>query len=845
MMSDYYGKNKKKPPSPLPFSVARVNLIDAPYSLDKTYDYYIPEPLTDSIKAGGFAVVPFGGGNRRQIALITEISDHTDYPEFKLKTIYGPVENSVYLTPEQLSLCVYLKETTFCSMGEAVRTIMPSAALSSVSEYYEIAETPPMDSDLTTLSVYSLLSKVGPVTRERIQTECGDDAYRKLPQMIKKGYITRQTEIAGSASVRYQTFYSLAKDTDSIKEDLKTIKRRGAVRQAAVLEALLECPESAMTSVELRSMTGAAASVLKNLTESGLLKEEKKDLYRDPYAGQMPEPQPDDNVLSPEQQQAADKLIEIYRTNEPKAALLHGVTGSGKTRVIKRLIDEVIASPTDENGIGRAVIVLVPEISLTPQAVGFFRSYYKDRVVVLHSGLSAGERYDSWRRMSAGEVDVCIGTRSAVFAPFPRIGMIVIDEEQEHTYKSDMTPRYHAREIARYRCAKHNALMLLSSATPSLEAYRKAETGAYTLVELRTRYGGAILPEVIIADSRVDLKNGIIGPVGSVLREEIEKNLQNGEQSILFLNRRGYNRFLRCPLCGEVIMCPHCSVALTFHSARQGEGHLSCHWCGYRTNVPDKCPGCGGEHLSYEGYGTQKVEEELKKLFPAARILRLDADTTTAKFSCDEILNAFKNREADILLGTQMVTKGHDFPDVTLVGVLSADMSLYLNDYRANEETFALLTQVIGRAGRSDKPGRAVIQTYSPDHPVIHLAAKQDYLNFYKNEAALRKALVFPPFCDIAQLTLTGEGETHLYNAAVALNDYIKSQLIGSYKDVSVVVTGPFEPYQYKINDKYQLRFMIKCGMNRRTRKFLNSIISMMNEQAYKLVTASLDINPN
>ena len=825
--------------------LARVNLLDAPYSADITYDYFIPGDLVGECLPGVFVTVPFGGGNRRQIALVREIAQQTSYPVNKIKSVLDIVRDSVSLTAEQLELVKTLKETCFCSAGEAVRTIIPSAALQDICEYYSAGERPPEESDHATLAVYSFLNQTGPVTRDRILTELGDAAARRLPQMLKAGYVEKNANLTGGHNIRYQTVYTVSSDDAAVGAYLAQCARKGAVRQASALKALMEADGGSMTAPELKEKSGASLVSVKALISAGIVSETKVDLYRDPYFDADPG-DPPETVLSPEQQAAADKLIELFDQPEAKAALLHGVTGSGKTHVIKRLIDECVSSPADENGDRPAAVVLVPEISLTPQTVAFFRGYYKDRVAVIHSGLSAGERYDAWRRMASGEVDICVGTRSAVFAPFRRIGLIAIDEEQEHTYKSDMSPRYHARDIARFRCAYHKALLLLSSATPSMESYRKAETGAYTLVELNSRYGAAKLPEVIIADSREDVRGGNTGPVGKRLLTELQTNLERGEQSIIFLNRRGYNRFLRCPQCGEVLMCPHCSVALTYHTQRGSDrGYLACHWCGYRSEAPEKCPSCGGEHIVYSGYGTQKAEEDLNRLLPGARILRMDADSTSAKFSGDSILSAFRAHEADILLGTQMVTKGHDFPDVTLVGILNADMSLYLDDYRANEATFDLLTQVIGRAGRADRKGRAVLQTFSPDHPVIQMAAEQDYKSFYRNESALRKSLIFPPFCDIAQITLSSQNEPQLFKAAENIDKYIKLSLSGEYRDVKLILTGPLEPYQYKVNDRYRLRFIIKCRVGKRTQALLSDVMDVVSDQAYRMVQAQIDINPS
>ena len=587
-----------------------------------------------------------------------------------------------------------------------------------------------------------------------------------------------------------------------------------------------------ITATRFRNEIGVSPATLKNLVSKGILSLREKEIYRNPYAGcgRINDP----NSLSDEQKAAADKLISLADSKKAAAALLYGVTGSGKTRVIKAVIDGVIAS-------GRSVILLVPEISLTGQTVDLFCGYFGERVAVIHSGLSEGERLDAWKRIRAGEVDVVIGTRSAVFAPLDNLGMIVIDEEQEHTYKSDMNPKYHARDIARFRCAKNDALMLLASATPSLESYNKAESGIYSLVTLKERFGGAVLPEVIIADLRQDTQKGNISPIGSVLKAEIERNLASGEQTILFVGRRGYNNFINCKMCGEVIECPNCSVSLTYHR-EHGTEQLKCHYCGYVREVPDKCPSCGSEHLNRKGFGTQLVAEELGGLYPDARILRMDADATAGKFSHEAILSTFRDHKADILIGTQMVTKGHNFPDVTLVGVVNADAALYLDDFRATERTFDLLTQVIGRAGRGKKPGRAVLQTYSPDNDTINLAARQDYANFFAGAIKLRKQLFFPPFCDFILLSVTGEDEPAVLDTTLKLNARLRALMLSDYKDCPAYIFGPMEAPVYKVNNVYRMRILLKCAATKRMRGLIRQLLEEFSKAK---ASVGADVNPN
>ncbi|MBQ7821345.1 MAG: primosomal protein N' [Clostridia bacterium] len=633
---------------------------------------------------------------------------------------------------------------------------------------------------------------------------------------------------------------AVAEYSYSITEAGRSASVRGSVRQR-ILECLRE--HTSLTKTELKAC-GASSKQLDELCNAGLLTCHKTELFRNSYERSFAPSQA--NALSPAQQQAFDELASELDADEARAALLYGITGSGKTRVIKALIDRAVST-------GRSVIVLVPEISLTPQTVDLFCSFYGTRVAVLHSSLSPAERFDARRRIESGEVDVVIGTRSAVFAPLKNLGMIVLDEEQEHTYKSDMSPKYHTKDIARYRAAYHKALMLLSSATPSFESFYKAESSSYKLVRLTERYGEAKLPEVIVADRRLDSAEADMSVIGSVLSSEIQKNLDKNEQSILFVNRRGYNNFVSCVMCGEVISCPNCSVSLTLHKKKNSKsGMLMCHYCNHREPLPEKCPSCQSTHLNFKGFGTQLAETELAEKFPKARILRMDADTVSGRsgnedttFNHEQILKDFREHKADILLGTQMVTKGHDFPDVTLVGIVNADSALYLDDYRATERAFSLITQVIGRAGRASKPGRAVIQTYNPDNETLLYASKQDYDSFYGSAIKLRRALVFPPFCDFALLTLSSDKENELFAATNELDKRLR-ELIGKggeYSNIAATAFRPIEAPVYKVNNIYRMRLVIKCRFTKRCRELISLLLNEFT-QKYTSVSLSADINP-
>ena len=612
-----------------------------------------------------------------------------------------------------------------------------------------------------------------------------------------------------------------------------------AEKQKIVLRLIAESDEP-LTASEIKERAGVTDAPLKALQAKGLLEIEERRVDRNPYAtatftGQTP------LSLNDEQTEALETISSLAFSGEAKAALLHGVTGSGKTVVMTALIDRLLAA-------GRGVILLLPEIALTPQSVSIFCARYGNRVAVIHSALSQGERYDAYCRIRDGAADVVIGTRSAVFSPVKNLGAIIIDEEQEHTYKSDQNPKYHARDVARFRCAHHNALMLLASATPSLESYRKAREGIYTLVRLTQRFGGASLPRVEITDLRHEARIGNLSPLGTQLTEELCRTTANGEQAVLFLNRRGYNHFVSCRTCGEAVLCPSCSVAMTYHTRRgtYAEGDLVCHWCGRHMPLPKLCPSCQSEHLARMGFGTQRVEEELERLLPSATVMRMDTDTTSTKLAYDRMLGEFRAHKADVLLGTQMVTKGHDFPDVTLVGVLLADASLYLDDYRASERTFSMLTQVIGRAGRrGNRQGLAVIQTNNPDSEIIRLACAQDYESFYEREIRLRKLLVFPPFCDIALLTLVSGSEGDLFRGSDLLMRLLRELGEGEYKDVTVVTFGPFEAPVYRVDNKYRMRVVMKCKLNRRTLSLLAELLCSFSEKVGRRVTLGVDLNPS
>ncbi len=826
---------------------AGVHLLDSPYCIDRPFDYFIPPDLRERIAVGNFVTVPFGTGNRKRTGLVVSLKEKPDNEKIGCKPIFSVCDPSLLsLNEEMLKLCFFMKEQTLCTVGDAVRAMVPISALARQEERYLPRQGVEENQDrlkkldpLATL-IFDYIRKKGSAGQELLKLRFGPATAETLKRLLTDGWIVKET-VLKTTEQKSESYCSLAiprERADSILKGTDSEIRLRSANHLSILRYVLDSDEEEIKERTLLDACGATAAQIAALCGKGILCRTKKALDRSILS--IPQSEAREVVLNEEQTAAHNTLCALSDSGEAKAALLHGVTGSGKTSVMMKMIDHVLAK-------NRSVILLLPEIALTPQTLSIFCSRYGERVAILHSGLSAGERLDTYRRIRAGGADVVIGTRSAIFAPLEDLGLVIMDEEQEHTYKSDMNPKYHARDIARFRCAHHKALMLLASATPSFESYYKAKEGTYTLISLKHRYGGASLPRVTIADMREDSAAGVVSPLGTLLCERLVKNRGQSNQSILFLNRRGYNNFISCRSCGEAVRCPTCSVSMTYHTLGNSyeKGELRCHWCGRRAPLPTVCPSCESPHLSRMGFGTQRVEQELSELLPDASILRMDTDTTSSRYSYEEMLGKFRRHEADVLLGTQMVTKGHDFPDVTLVGVLLADASLYLNDYRAAERTFAMLTQVIGRAGRSDKAGEAIIQTNNPDHECIRLASSQDFEAFYNAEIRLRKALVFPPFCDIVSLMLTSSEEIELMRASAVLSEKMKEFLEGDYRDVPMVTYGPFEAPVYKVENKFRMRMVIKCRLNKRSRALFDELLRFFSGSAGKGLTLSVDFNPS
>lgn len=583
---------------------------------------------------------------------------------------------------------------------------------------------------------------------------------------------------------------------------------------------------------EICEFCSVGISVLNTLKKHNIVEFYNKEIMRNPYLTSK-EVCKDDIVLSPEQNDAYLQNRQLL--GKSGVSLLFGVTGSGKTQVYLKLIDDVLNE-------GKDAIVLVPEISLTPQVLEKFRSRYGSITAVIHSGLSLGERNDEFKRIDRGEAKIVIGTRSAVFAPVHNLGIIIIDEEQEQTYKSERTPRYNARDVAKFRTKYNNALLLLGSATPSIESYSNALKGKYFLSVLTERYGNAVLPNVVCVDMKNEMRNGNKSCISSILRESLIEAVENNKQAILLINRRGYNTFIACNECGHILTCPNCSISLTYHSYNN---RLTCHYCGYTKRLDNKCDNCQSNSVRYSGYGTQRIEEEVSALVPGAKVLRMDADTTSTKFSHEKLLNQFAQKEYNILIGTQMVAKGLDFEDVSLVGVVNADNSLYDESYSANERAFDLITQVIGRAGRRDTQGKAIIQTVNPNNEIIEFASNQDYNAFYESEIQMRRLMIYPPFCDIFLATFTGDNEN---DVALCSKEFFETMVKlnnSQYSDVKLVALGPTPAKISKINNSYRYRLALKTKNNKRIRQMITNILkSVQKNKLYSKVSIGISLNP-
>ena len=790
--------------------VAETAVCGTAYSFDMLFSYAVPERLAADIACGCRVLVPFGKGNTRRIGVVMKL---TEGSQGSLKSLVSLIDSEPVVSEELLALAFYLREHTFCTYFDAVKTMLPPAMSVSAKETFRIAKN------------FADTASLSPAAEELLRTlSCAADS-KELNRLIEEHMIENGRRLSDELC-----------DAGALESDnvFRQAVGDAAVRMVRLTEKYISSPESfqltpkqkqaadflteygAAAVRETAYMCGVTESVIKRLCANGAAEEYEAEVLRRVESSEDEERSPEDIVLSAEQQRARDTVLEQLNAKKPAVFLLHGVTGSGKTSVFEKLIDDTVK-------MGRQALLLIPEIGLTPQTLKRFRSLFGDDVAVIHSGLSLGQRLDEYKRIKRGEAHIVIGTRSAVFAPLNNIGLIIIDEEGERSYKSDSSPRYHTHDIAKQRCAYHNASLLLASATPSIESSYLAEKGVYRLIEMKERYNNAALPEVSIIDMNLEREAGNRTEFSRKLAEEISANLKNGEQSILLLNRRGYHTIISCCDCYQPLYCPNCSVPLTYHKKND---KLMCHYCGYVSAPAESCPSCDSKHLKSMGFGTQKLEEELSVFFPSARVLRMDADTTFSRYSYEKGFTDFRDGKYDIMIGTQMIGKGLDFPNVTLVGVLSVDKALYAGDFRSYERTFSLITQVVGRGGRGERRGRAVLQTFIPEHYVMNLAAAQDYKEFYKEEIAIRRAMIFPPLCDMCIFCFSGNEDISARLGAEAVLGLMNRTLNELQPKTPVRVLGPVKCSYGRINGRYRYRIIMKCKNNAEMRGFISKVLT-------------------
>lgn len=813
--------------------IAKVAVEGTLYHFDMEFDYIIPENIDTNNLVGSRVLVPFGLGNKKKHGVVFEVvSGKLDE---KIKPIYAVLDKAPLLSVEMISLARWMKRRYYCTLFDAVKTMLPSGINRKLVNYYKLSDNinflEKFDLNDIEINIIEILKKKDKfISYKKLQLETSVDNLDKILLRLKKLGIILQKEDSinkvSDASIKMVSVTDIGK--------VKNLNLKLTQKQKKVYDAIKACSEISVK--EVCYYTGVTTSVVDSLVKKGIVYYFENQVYRNPYKNIEKLYNKEDILLSDEQKTSFNNLYKEYTSGKASVSLLYGVTGSGKTAVFMKLIEAV---RKDKKGI----IVMVPEIALTSSLIRQFHQRFGEKVAVFHSGLSVGERADEWKRVKNGDADIAIGTRSAVFAPFENLGLIIMDEEQEYTYKSDSSPRFHARDIAKFRCKQNNTLLVLASATPSIESYYMALNGRYSLNTISRRYGQANLPKVKIVDLNEEINKGNNSAFSEILIKELVENLQNNKQSIILMNRRGYNTFASCRACNEVLTCPNCSISLTYHSAN---GRLMCHYCGYSVEFTDECPNCHEHEIRYLGFGTQKIEEDLQKVVPEARILRMDADTTMAKFSHDRKFRLFSEGKYDIMIGTQMVAKGLDFDNVTLVGVLSADQSLYNNDFRSYERTFSLLTQVVGRAGRGNYAGRAIIQTYTPENSVISLAAQQNYDEFYNSEIKMRKAMLYPPFVDLCVICFSGKNQERILSAAKDFFNMLRKLASKDYSELPLRVLEPSQTTIIKLNNKYRHKLIIKFRNSRRFQELISRLLVWFEkDKKYSEVSVYVDVNPD
>lgn len=794
-------------------------IVDVPAKqTDRAFDYKIPSHLKGVIFPGIRVVVPFGP--RKIQGFVTGLKAESDFQQ--LKSILEPMDLNPVLNQELLNLGEWLTEKTLCYKISAFQAMLPAALKAKYEKKLVMTEN--ADRKLLPEKVCTLFQNAEEIT--------WDDAVKggALPLLQKEasnGNIEIIYQVKERVKKKKVKQVFAAAPSKELADYLQNLPGN-ATKQKEVLEYFLQ-EEGSVDQKELFSLLGITSSTLKGLLQKGLLGQKDVEIYRNPFGDREFE-RTEPLSLTEGQRKAILPILNSIEDNRHETFLLYGVTGSGKTEVYLQSIQRVLED-------GKEAIVLVPEISLTPQMVKRFKGRFGDQVAVMHSGLSAGEKYDEWRKIQRKEVKVVVGARSAIFAPFENLGIIIIDEEHETSYKQEENPRYHARDVAIKRAENHNCPVVLGSATPSLESFARAQKGVYHLLTLENRMNNQALPAVDIIDMREELREGNRSMFSRKLLEKIKDRLGKKEQIVLFLNKRGHSSFVMCRDCGYVINCPHCDISLTYHRYNQ---QMKCHYCGYEASVPNACPECESEHIRYFGTGTQKVEEELAKILPEAKVIRMDVDTTSRKGTHEKLLDQFQEGHADILLGTQMIAKGLDFPNITLVGVLSADTMLHLPDFRSSEKTFQLLTQVSGRAGRHELEGEVIIQTYTPEHYSIELAGEQDYDKFYDREMMVRKIHRYPPFFYISLVTVSHEELMKAVSVTEKITQYIQSKL-----SAESIVLGPVASPIPRINNRYRYQCLIKYKREPELGQTLKKILdNYQQEISAGGLTVSIDLNP-
>ena len=817
----------------IPNTFALVAVEKTTYRFDQAFTYWIPGELRKTALPGCRVLVPFGGGNRTRIGMILETRAESDIEP--CKPIAAVLDEAPLLNRELLSLAPWLKEHTFCNLYDAVKIMLPGGLNRKI--VHSFAAIPAQDESLLTelsaeeTQVYEYLcGRNGYVRLEAIQKKLGvPPELSSLKGLLERGLLASNLDAVRNVGDATRRMVRLREETE---EALPKLSKK----QREIVDLLTEIGTASVK--EVCYYTGLTPSVVAALEKKDVvcvyevLRERKvESLYNAPEGQTAPVKC---ISLTEEQESCYDNLMRQYQS-DGGTSLLFGVTGSGKTQVFLRMLDAVLAEE-------KSAIVMVPEIALTPQMLSLFRGRYGPKVALFHSALSAGERVGEWKRVKNGEAQIALGTRSAVFAPFENLGLLILDEEQEHTYKSKQSPRYAAKDVARRRAAWHRALVILASATPSVESYAAALSGQYSLNVLSRRYGDAVLPQVQTVGLSPEALSGQAFALSEALLEALRENLSAQKQSILLINRRGYHSFVLCQSCKEVLSCPSCSISLTYHAANH---RLMCHYCGYSRPFSDTCARCGAPNLRCSGYGTQRVEAELREALPEARVLRMDMDTTAGRFAHETKLEQFRRREFDILLGTQMVAKGLDFEQVTLVGVVSADQQLYNDDFRSLERSFSLLTQVVGRAGRGQYPGKAIIQTMNPENPILRFAERQDYAAFYETEIKIRKLMIYPPYCDICVLGFACEEEPRAKAASKATLQLLSARNAERYPDVKMIILGPMAARIAKIGNRFRYRLIIKAKNTKRFRAMLSELlVSLDSQPAFSGVAIYADINP-